>query len=112
MIDIINENLIPLREVPKHLPPRPTGRRIHISVVYRWITRGLGGIRLESVKIGGTTYTSKEALQRFADQRSTAKHDSSTSPRMTTLTRQKQIDQSSRKVKLILGSKRTNKRFN
>lgn len=65
MISIANEQLIPLRDAPKHLPPRPNGKRLHISVFYRWITRGVRGILLESIRIGGTTYTSLEALQRF-----------------------------------------------
>lgn len=65
MISIADEKLIPLRDAPNHLPPRPNGRRLHISAFYRWITRGVRGILLESIRIGGTTYTSLEALQRF-----------------------------------------------
>ncbi len=67
VIDVIHENLIPLREAPKRIPPRPSGKRIHISACYRWASRGVGGVVLETVKIGGTRYTSDEALQRFAD---------------------------------------------
>ena len=110
MIDIANEHLIPLREVPKCLPPRPTGRRIHISAVYRWMTRGLHGIRLETVKIGGTTYTSQEALQRFADELSTIAPNPPTSPKAKILTRQRQLDQAARQVKSILSSKQTKNR--
>jgi hypothetical protein len=66
VIDIGNEQLISLREVPKLLPARDNGKRVHISAVYRWAQRGLHGNRLEVVRIGGTTYTSREALQRFA----------------------------------------------
>ena len=65
MISIADEKLIPLRDAPKHLPPRPNGKRLHVSAFYRWITRGVRGILLESIRIGGTTYTSLEALQRF-----------------------------------------------
>lgn len=65
MINISTEHLIPIRDVPRHLPPRPTGRRVHISAVYRWIQRGVHGNRLESIKIGGMVYTSFEALMRF-----------------------------------------------
>ena len=110
MIDISNENLIPLREVPRCLPLRPTGRRIHISAVYRWMARGFRGVRLESVKIGGTTYTSKEAMQRFADQLSTMGHSPSVTPIATTLSRQKKIDQATRQVKSILNSNQPDKR--
>jgi len=67
MISLQSETLIPVSEAPKHLPSRPSGKRVHISAVYRWIVRGVKGVRLESLKIGGGTYTSLEALQRFAD---------------------------------------------
>ncbi len=66
MISIQNENLIPLRDAPRHLPRRPNGKNIHVSAVYRWIKNGLSGVKLESLRVGGTTYTSMEALQRFA----------------------------------------------
>ena len=66
MIEIENEQLISLREVPKLLPARGNGKRIHISAVYRWAQRGVRGTRLEVIRVGGTTYTSREALQRFA----------------------------------------------
>jgi len=68
MIEVTTESLIPLHDVPRLLPSRGNGKRIHISAVYRWIQRGVRGVRLESVKIGGTSYTTAEALQRFADQ--------------------------------------------
>lgn len=66
MIALDKEQLILMRDAPKHVPPRPGGKRLHISACYRWITKGLGGVRLESIRLGGTTYTSVEALQRFA----------------------------------------------
>lgn len=68
MIDTATENLVPLRDVPRCLPPRPNGKRLHISAVYRWTLRGVRGVRLETVKIGGTTYTSREAIQRFSER--------------------------------------------
>jgi len=67
MIDMSCETLVPLSQVPKLLPPRSNGKRLHISAVYRWAQRGVRGVKLESIRIGGTTYTSREALQRFAE---------------------------------------------
>jgi hypothetical protein len=67
MIDVQNEHLIAIRDLPAHLPRRPNGRKVHVSACYRWIRRGVRGAKLEAVRIGGTTYTSLEALQRFAD---------------------------------------------
>lgn len=68
MIDTASETLIPLREVPRLLPYRANGKTLHISAVYRWTLRGIRGVRLETVKVGGTTYTSREAIQRFSER--------------------------------------------
>lgn len=64
MIDFSHEELVHLREVPALLPSH-AGKRIHISTVYRWVNRGVDGVRLETVKVGGLHYTSHEALSAF-----------------------------------------------
>ena len=112
MIDISNEHLIPICDVPRRLPPRSTGKRVHISAVYRWVQRGVRGLRLETIKVGGTAYTSQEALQRFADGLSGQQRDSATSPLATSLTRQKQIERAEREVEAILVGGQTKKRSN
>lgn len=88
MIDIGNEQLVSLRDVPKLLPTRSSGKRVHISAVYRWVQRGVRGNRLEVIRVGGTTYTSREALQRFAS--SPAQPRQGANP--NSATRQRQID--------------------
>lgn len=106
MIDLSNEQLIHIRNVPKLLPKRPNGKRVHISAVYRWIQRGICGVRLEVVKIGGSTYTSVEALQRFCKP-SHEEHVPTSTPRALTRTRQKQIERAAQEVHAILGPDRT-----
>ena len=71
MIDMHYEDLIPVREVPAALPLQPGGRRIHLATVYRWMSRGVRGVRLEWIRIGGHTFTSREALVRFVEATST-----------------------------------------
>jgi hypothetical protein len=68
-IDITLENLIRLSEVPKlpFMPLTKNGKPIALSTVYRWVLGGTGGVKLESLKVGGTLCTSVEALQRFFD---------------------------------------------
>ena len=39
-----------------------TGRRLHRSVTYRWRQRGVAGIKLPTIRLGGTRYTSEEAI--------------------------------------------------
>lgn len=68
MIDLAHETLVPIRDVPRLLPCRPNGKHLHISAVYRWIQRGVRGVTLESICMGGTTLTSREALQRFGER--------------------------------------------
>jgi len=67
MIEISSEALIPISEVPAALP-----RRVSIASVYRWMLRGVKGIHLQTILIGGRRYTSREALQRFAEQTTAA----------------------------------------
>ena len=100
MIDIGNEELIPIRQVPARLPPRANGKHVHVTTVYRWINHGVRGFRLESLKVGGTTYTSTEALQRFAEGLS---HLRNVSTPPYSLTRQREIERAAREVNEMLG---------
>lgn len=64
MIDL-SEEILPLSVWARRLPRRRQGRPVNRATLYRWATRGLKGIRLEVIHIGGTTCTSKSALQVF-----------------------------------------------
>jgi hypothetical protein len=66
VINVAVENVVALSELPDRIPPR-AGRRLSIPSVYRWSTRGIRGVVLETVQIGGTRYTSMEAFQRFTN---------------------------------------------
>ena len=70
-INISTEDVFPLTEAPKRLPPR-RGKRCAISTPYRWAQHGLRGVRLETIQVGGTKCTSLQALQRFCDRLSSA----------------------------------------
>lgn len=63
---LLGESTIPLQDVPAHLPSRgPNGRRTHHSTCLRWVLRGVRGVKLEAVRMGGRWMTSLEALDRF-----------------------------------------------
>lgn len=66
-IDIANEQLLTLKDASSKLP-RKNGKKIHHSTIFRWAQRGRRGIRLETIRLGRTIWTSLEALQRFADR--------------------------------------------
>ena len=53
-----------IREFCKLFPGR-TGRGISRATAMRWMLAGVGGVRLESLKVGGARYISRESLDRF-----------------------------------------------
>lgn len=60
-IDIKTEQVISMGQASAMLPGRPS-----LCTLWRWRLRGVRGRKLECVVIGGTPYTSVEALERFA----------------------------------------------
>jgi hypothetical protein len=71
-IVLASESVFPLAESPRHVPARRGGKRLHQSTAFRWAKHGLRGVRLETIRVGGTLCTSAEALQRFFDALSAA----------------------------------------
>lgn len=67
-IDLSTEAVVTLTEAPQHLPRRRKGKRPAVSTMFRWAQRGVRGVRLETIQVGGTKCTSLEALQRFCDR--------------------------------------------
>ena len=65
MIDPNTESLLSFTEATKGLPRRRAGKKVHLSCLYRWSTNGCKGVVLETIQIGGTRCTSREALARF-----------------------------------------------
>lgn len=67
-IQLGRDKLLTFTEAASLIPKRRAGRKTHISTLYRWATRGIRGVVLESIKIGGTSCTSMEALQHFFER--------------------------------------------
>ena len=61
----LSESVVSLIEAAKLLPRRRKGKRPNVATLYRWTTIGVRGVVLESVQVGGTRCTSREALDRF-----------------------------------------------
>lgn len=89
MIDATQEHLLTLSAATRTLPGR-TGRGIHVSTIWRWAQRGVRGVRLETILIGGIRHTSREALQRFFE-RTTAAADGEAPPARTPKQRERAI---------------------
>jgi hypothetical protein len=64
-IDPVTEETFPLNHAPERLHFRKEGRPVCVQTVWRWALKGLRGIKLETLKIGGIRVTSEAALRRF-----------------------------------------------
>jgi hypothetical protein len=73
--------IFPLREAPDHVPHRGGSKALHKSTGFRWASSGVRGVRLETIRIGGTLCTSTRALQDFFDRLSTPRPAPGPSPR-------------------------------
>lgn len=65
---LLREELLSLPAAAKILPRRRGDKKVHTATLYRWTVTGLRGVVLESLQVGGTRCTSREALQRFFDR--------------------------------------------
>jgi len=63
-----NEQLLSLTAAAALFPARRRGRKPSFGCIWRWCTRGIGGVRLECVRVGNCTCTSREAVGRFIQQ--------------------------------------------
>ena len=97
-MSIASECVISLREAAHRLPRiSRSGKPVHFSTIYRWATRGVGGVRLEVAKIGGRLVTTTEALERFV---MSCTHRGSLSVQPSRM-RQRAIDQAERELEAL-----------
>jgi hypothetical protein len=68
MIELKSEKVMSLSEAAKHVPSRRAGKRCAVQTLYRWAQTGHRGVKLETLRVGGTLCTSLEALQRFCER--------------------------------------------
>ena len=97
MIQTSIETLIPINQVPVHLE-KLTGKRPHIASIYRWIQKGIAGVQLETLIIGGTRLTSTEALDRFFQESTKAKSKGKSSPKSRTTARLQAAESQAKKL--------------
>ena len=65
-IDALNEELLTFGQAARRARPKGSSPAAP-STIWRWHSKGIAGVRLETLCLGGTRYTSAEALQRFFD---------------------------------------------
>lgn len=49
----------------KPADPGSRNRKVSIATIYRWLTKGVRGAKLETMVMGKARFTSKEAIERF-----------------------------------------------
>lgn len=65
MINTLVEPPIPFAKAAKKYISARGGGSIHPATLHRWRTRGIAGVRLEAIRIGGVWSTTEAAMQRF-----------------------------------------------
>jgi len=96
---------IPISDVPGILPKK-NGKKVSVSAVYRWL-KGLRGIQLRAIQIGGTRCTSQEWLSEFFSALSAQAGlvDLSTPLEVTQADRQTEIERASARVAVMTRSR-------
>ena len=65
MIDLASEEILTLKDACALFPKRRRGKRPAFQTLLRWALKGVGGRRLEVLKVGSCLCTSHQAVERF-----------------------------------------------
>jgi hypothetical protein len=69
MLDLQTQTPLTLNQARRlHFLRGRTGNQISLDSIYRWASKGIRGVVLETRKIGGTTFTTAEAVGDFIER--------------------------------------------
>ncbi len=88
MIDAATEELIPFQQAGRRIPGNPS-----VCALHRWRLSGVRGAKLETLLVGGTRFTSTEAISRFIAAQN---RDESPAPAITAKQRRTQAEAANR----------------
>ena len=94
MIDIASETLVSFSFAGRFSP----SIRPHVSTIWRWHMRGIRGVKLESVLVGGRRMTSMEAVERFIVATTEAANEESRVASRTSAQREAAIDRAEKEL--------------
>jgi hypothetical protein len=57
-----------------------TGQKPHVSTIWRWCLKGVKGVRLESICIGGKRFVTAAAIERFVEGSTAARPQQAEQP--------------------------------
>jgi hypothetical protein len=79
-IDTTVERTVPLAKAARQLESSRIEGHAHPGTLHRWRLRGVRGILLQCIKVGGVWHTSREALQRFFERVTAAEQAANVQP--------------------------------
>ena len=88
MIDVKTETLIRFQDAGRCIPGEPS-----VSTLHRWRASGVRGVKLETLLVGGTRFTSTEAIARFIAEQN---RDEQPQPGITAKQRRTQAEAANR----------------
>ena len=68
---ILSEDILTLTEARRELA-EVLGYRVDKSTLFRWCSKGVGGVRLAHVRVGNRILVSRQSLTRFIEARTAA----------------------------------------
>ena len=74
LIDTFSEKIMSLDQGAKHVS-KISGTKRNKRILQRWSNRGISGVKLPTIQIGGELYTSQEALNWFLNASRQAKRE-------------------------------------
>ena len=66
---VLTEDVLTLSQARTELS-QIAGQRPDKATITRWIHRGVGGVKLDAIRLGRQILTSRQALTRFIEERS------------------------------------------
>ena len=88
MIDASTETLIQFQQAGRRIPGNPS-----VCALHRWRLNGVRGAKLETLLVGGTRFTSVEAIARFITEQN---RDEPPTPELTAKQRRTQAESANR----------------
>jgi hypothetical protein len=67
MIEFGSETLLTFSQAAAELPRRRQGKRVSTVTLWRWATKGVDGVTLETLRTPSGRVTTREALARFLE---------------------------------------------
>ena len=97
------EELFTLSQAARLIPSSRSGKKTSPSTLHRWASRGLNGVRLSTIKVGGAQRTSRKFLSEFFEALSIAAGLQTEAVAQPAPDREAEIARATARVKALVG---------